>query len=848
MATTAPLQDEQTPQGIQLTPLVFPEDYVPGKYASWDVSPEPIFGPDELGEYKSAIDDLSETCTRADSSARIWEVMQAWELRLMCRNYQFTTAGMQGWAMVGSSNSKSAASAIMQTQNAMKLFSCNVLGAREDKIVAAGSREVPSFTFVPKRDRDPMDQTASDESKKYLKVWLVDAGIKDALGKTWSLFYTDDRVVYYTRSVADEQRWGTETPDEQQQTYDAPQAEGLSPETELQPEQTDSEVPAIREITDVDGKLEWKVPIGADHQHEMNWMRRSKEQNENTLKERYPWIAEKIKAGASVGGADQLDRQARINVRLAVQTSSTSGDSWQQDATETFTWYRPAQYQAIKNKDLREVFYRTFPKGLRVVHAGAELAFIRNESMDAHLTVLHPKHGSGQNRRAIGTNYLPLQKILNANISLIDRYFRGGIPRRFALEGPIDVQAINRQANDPSKITPVIMSGMPPNSKISDITGVENVAQPNTAIFEFVQWLIEGAPEAMDGASPAMFGMEDADTFGATKLNRDQALQVFSMPWAQICTGLAKAAEQAVQCAAKNRVANVQSNVPGQGKLEVEMSKLQGHALCYPESMEIPQTIAEQEAQMAELLENGKNVAIYQAIANDPRNLTVFAKFPSLADLEIPGLDAVEQQQGEFELLLESGPLDNPDISPQQAQLQEMLTKGESDPEAQTPEGQQAMAQLKQQLAQLPNAVPPQISSVPVAQDGSENHQIHAAITLGLMTSAEGRKLKYGDDQQKAIYQNLFLHWQEHVEMSQKLTPPKEIEIKGSVTIDPTKLPPEAQAKAWQAIGLEVSPQELTDAHELVPHEVTTEKEGVGADGVPVKQKISMVNPGGKLS
>src|ERR1019366_1221679 len=102
----------------------------------------------------------------------------------------------------------------------------------------------------------------------------------------------------------------------------------------------------------------------------------------------------------------------------------------------------------------------------------------------------------------------------------------------------------------------------------------------------------------------------DADTFGATKLNRDQALQVFSMPWRRMCIGFAKAAEQAADCAAANRVANIAFNIPGQDKLEIELSKMQGDALCYPESMEIPQTIAEQEAQMAELLEQGDKVLI----------------------------------------------------------------------------------------------------------------------------------------------------------------------------------------------------------------------------------------------
>jgi len=858
MATTPPVADQEQPEQTQtLTPLVYPEGYVPGKYASFDVSPEPMFGPDELGYMKSAIDDLSETCTRADSSARNFEVLQAWEARLFSRGYHFLNSGRGGWNLFGSVNGSGASGGeVLQSWNAGKLFSCNVYSAREDKIVATLSREVPGLTFVPKRDKDPMDQTAADEAKKYLNVWMNDAGIKEVVGKIASLFYTDDRVLLYTRSVADEQRWGTETPDEQQETFDAPTPEGITPETEMQPESQDSEVPAVREITSVFGKLEHKVPIYADTQAEFPWVRISTEQNVNTLKERYPWIEDKIKAGGAGskngGGADQLDRQARINVRLAVQSSTSSGESWQQDATETLTWYRPSQYRSIKQKEIRQIFYDTFPDGLLVVHAGGELAFIRNESMNKRLTILHAKHGSGQNRRAIGSNYLPLQKILNANISLLDRYFRTTVPKRFILSGAIDNDAAGNWRNDPNTSVPVMLQ---PGQNIADITGVENVPSPNNSMVEFIQWLIDGAPEAMDGASPAMFGMEDADTFGATKLNRDQALQVFSMPWSQICIGLAKAAEQAVECAAQNRVASIQSNIPGQGKLEVELGNLQGNALCYPESMEIPQTIAEQEAQMAELIEAayGKNIAIYQQWLSDPRNLAVMKKFPSLAGLENSQLDAVEEQQGELELLMQSTPQPNPQLAQVQQQLAmiaQQVQQAQVDPEAQTPEGQQALQQLQaaeQQLQAQLQSIPAEVSSVPVAQDGSENHAIHAAITLAAMNDPNGRKLKNGTPEQQAIYQNLHLHWSQHVEMGQKLTPPKEMEFRGSVTIDPSKYAPDAQAKMLQAAGLQVAPEELQDDHSLVPHEVTTEQEGVNEQGVPVKQKIAMINPSGKL-
>ena len=833
--------EETDDQGAVLTPLVPPDGWVAGKYASFNVSPKPMFGPDELGEYKSAIEDMDEICTRADSAAGLFETLQAWEMRLFERGYHFLNASTKGWGLYGGVNGARASGAeIMQTMNQGKLFSCNVFAARCDKIVAALSREIPGLTFVPKYDSDPIDQTAADEAKKYLKLWFTEADVRSLIGQISHLFYTDDRVVLYTRSVADEQEWGTETPERKQSSFGMPEFDGVSPETELKAGNDDTDVPAVREVTTAYGKLEAKVPLFCDRQGQMPWIRISTEESVNVLRERYPWIEDKIKSGSTSGGDDQLRRQARINVRLAVQTSSSSGESWQQDATEQSTWYRPSQYRSIKKKELQEFFRETFPEGMLVVKVGGELAMVRNEGMNAHLKILHPKHGSGQNRRSIGANYLPLQKILNANISLVDRYFRACVPHRFHDSEAINSEAINGQTNDPSKSTPVLRKA---GENISDYTGIENVPTPSTGIFEFVQWLVDGGPEAMDGAQPAMFGGEegnaDQGVYQTQLLKRDTALQVFSMPWGQICIGIAKAAEQAVRCAAENRVTSISSNVPGQGKLSIELEKLQGNALCYPESLEIPQTIAEQEAQVQALLENSHNVALYQSITNDPRNLTTIGKFTSLSGLEIPGLDSVEQQQGEFELLMQSGPLDNPQYS----KIAQLIQQGDNDPEAQTPEGQQALQQLQESLKNTP----PKVSSVAIAPDESENHQIHASVVLGLLTSPEGRKLKNGNAEQKAIWENLKLHWQEHTQMALQLTPPKEIDFKGNVSVDPSKFAPDAQAKMFEAMGLQVAPEDLKGANELEAHEVITEKEGVDEQGVPVKQKISMVNPGGKL-
>ncbi|MGC9199551.1 MAG: hypothetical protein ACP5E5_11545 [Acidobacteriaceae bacterium] len=869
------IERAERPAGLRLEPLPADPDAVPGRYASVDVSPEPMFGPDQLGGYKSAVEELIRMTAMQDTSARIFEVLQAWEARLFSRGYQFLTNGARGIGLYGGAGAATPSS-IMATGNAMKLFPVNVYGAREDKITAALGREVPGLKFMPKDPDSPPDQTAAEEANRYVKVWQLDSDIKSVVARICRYFYTDGRVVLWTRSVADQQRWGAEAPDKDV-VFGAGQTEGVTPETEMEgggaetsedpaehgqageraadgAEEGDepAELPAICEITSAYGVLESKVPIYADDIFEMGWVRIATEQDVDILRERYPWVADKIEAGGSAGG-DGFDRMARINVRLAVQNSSATGESCMKDATESHTWFRPSQYHAIQDKETRAVFFENFPDGLRVTHAGNQLAFVRNECLDDHIEIRHPRVGDGQNRRSIGANYLPLQKILNQNIGLLVRYFVGCVPRRFAASGPIDVEAINQQTNDPARITPVMLEA---GQRIQDITGIENVPTPTTGLMEFVQWLVNGAPEAMDGATPAMFGQGQTGTVGEAALNRDQSLQVFSAPWSQICQGLARSATQAARAAAVNRKTKIRSRTPGQQRLVVELENLRGEALCYAESLEIPQTLVEQEAQTAALVEASTHVELYRAIVNDVQNLPYFAQMPSLSGLHIPGLGAVEKQQGEFELLTSTGPIENPAIAEMEekiAELQRVIARGQTHPEAQTAQGQEALAQLQQQLPQLQSQLQqvkssqPLVSSVPVAQDGSENHAVEAAITLAKLNSAEGRKFKNGTPEQQAVYQNLLLHWRQHEAMAAELTPVQPLPVKASATVAVDKLPPNVQAEALTALGVAAKPEDFVPQTQMVPHETTVEQIGIDPNGAPVKVKTSTINRAGRL-
>jgi hypothetical protein len=118
----------------------------------------------------------------------------------------------------------------------------------------------------------------------------------------------------------------------------------------------------------------------------------------------------------------------------------------------------------------------------------------------------------------------------------------------------------------------------------------------------------------MDGGSPAAFGeadgSEDQGVFKTTRLKRDQAMQVWSMPWGSLCEAVCAISQQAVESAADNRIADFSASLPGQKKLKIELSKLKGNVLVQPESLEIPQTLAEQEEVMTDLLKESSNVAL----------------------------------------------------------------------------------------------------------------------------------------------------------------------------------------------------------------------------------------------
>jgi hypothetical protein len=796
--------EDESVKPLGLTPLQV-EDL--GLYAPFELSPEDMYGPDELGvDMVSAIKSMVDGGCKYEDSARIWEVIQAAEARLFDRGYQWLTNGKDGgsWVIAGTGGNGGVGSGAIAQQDKSRMWAVNIYGARKDKIVAALTVKDPEPEFFAKVPESALDQQYSDEAGKYKHLWKQATNVRGLCVKVAGLFYTDDRVALITESIANAQAYGKEGGD-----------------------------PVVREVTRAYGKLEFRVPMSIDEEDGLPWCCRERELDLAIAKEKYSWI-KNISAGA--GGQGQIGRTCRLTVRNAVQNQTGfTSNAVDRAVTEATWWVQPSQYRDIADEGQRKTLREVCPDGMRIVFIGGELAYIRNEKMGDCVIILYSRDGTGQNRRAIGSNNLVTQKVLNYDYNLFNKYMTATVPRKMHNVNKLNSEAIAAGRMDVSGSIPVDAQA---GEDINSFTGIETVPQPPAQLMEFIQFHVEGLPETMDGASPSMFGGTDGtDTVGGITIQRDQALQVFGTPYNAMTWGVAISCGNAAKWAGRNRQGSASGMVPGVGRISVDFSKMaNGDAYCYPQAdAGFPESEAEKDAQLKEFIDGG-GVPTVMTACGDPMNYEAANRATKRFGITIPGTDSVRKQQEEFEVILKSAPQPNPALLQAQIQMQQSQMHAATDPQAQmesqSPEGQSAMQAAQQAIAQIP----PMLCSVAVEQDASVNHAIEAAVCYNKINSPEGQKLKR---EQPPIFANLMLHWQGHSEMAAKLAPPPAAPIvKPGVTLAVDKLGAEAQAAVLQKeYGITVTPEQVQPSPDM--HELVQEKEGVDENGVPTKQKLS---------
>jgi hypothetical protein len=407
---------------------------------------------------------------------------------------------------------------------------------------------------------------------------------------------------------------------------------------------------------------------------------------------------------------------------------------------------------------------------------------------------------------------ISIQKRINDWADLLDDFFKRTVPKKWMNAEAFDLEAIKLQTNVPGST-----GGFQPQPGLTTADQyimVEPTPQPQAALADFIKWFITTLSEEITGALPSLFGAATGEnTVGNAVIQMDQALQRIGCPWNNIQDLFAECARQAVGCAADCREGQkISQTVPGRGVVSVNTSNLSGNVLCFPESNPaFPESWNQKEAKLMKMVDASASVPVIQQWLFSPANLPVLQNGIRMKDFKVPGAASITKQKGEYELLLRSGPMPNPKVLQIQQVLAQAAASMQPNMDAGLPANPQEVAMV-QQLQQQQKALPPTVSTVPVAQDESELHTIEAGECLDWLNGSEGQKFKYGTPKQRAAYENIHLHWTEHMAMAKQIAaanappdkPPSE-----SISVDVSKMPPNVSIQALAKMGIKSTPTDF---------------------------------------
>jgi hypothetical protein len=729
-------------------------------------------------EEKNEIKELVRKAEKRDYPARLVEVIQTWEAALFYRGFQFLIPQRGGgWIIPGESTGYGPS---MQLD--LALLPTNIYSARAQMIIAALTRAIPNVRFIPQSGDSDAGITAAEGADKFVLVIRRNNDLIMIQTDAARYFWTDGRMGYWSRFVKDGQQFGweeddqpddiipenappeisqtpteaaataesqeteeTESPVEEQASEEPP---GSEAEEEEEQEEPVTRTPRGQEIRTCHGKLEMKVvPMMANNQAEADVIILEMEVDVSRAKAMFPDVADQIKAGSNVPADGEIARLARQNVKLGMQSTYVTSDSVAQDATVKRVWMRPSWFMHIADdkSGIRDTLISKFPNGCFVSYTGEVFCRAVNESIDDAWALAHAYAGDGQNRNAMGTSTMPLQKRINNWLDLMNDFFVRAIPKKWMDNKTFNVEAVRGQTNVPGDIgTFKWRPGVP----VAELVFVEPQVVPPGELADFIKEYIGPLAELLSGAYPALAGGDvgTADSGVAIATQRDSALGRLAPTWHSLKNAEAVSMKQLVRWGAKCRDKSINERIPGGQIIKVEINDLKGNILCYAESDEnFPETYTQKKNNAQQLFTDAvKNQQLGELLFN-AENLEFFQNMSGMRELKIKQVTSRNKQLGEIELLAAGEPIPNEQYVLATEQLHKIQGLG-VDP--------LQLQQAMQQLAKMPQEKA-SISPDPEAEE-VVGMEIEADTCWWWLNEPVGREAKKNNPRG---YENVRLHY-----------------------------------------------------------------------------------------
>lgn len=545
----------------------------------------------------------------------------------------------------------------------------NIFRARRRTIDSVLTQNPPGIDFQPDKPNRSEDLEAAETAEGYWELFQQKNDIPDLQQSVTRFFELSGRVVAWTCTKANQQKWGV----------------------------NDQGEPRRMETAEIFGTLESTVPILCRRQEDAVYCYVYKDTHILKAKSDNPWLKVdgvwKISGGESGPGESEWKRYARLGVRQARKGAAVLNTTIGHLITEQHCFLRPEAFQSDKcdavytgpsgmdendepimeqamdeegnPQSIGDFLLTLFPEGVHIKFVGKELSEATPESLDDAIDIVMSEKRDSLTGGALMEPMKIVQDGFNDFKNAEREYYEKGWPMTHFRGDQEEYDAIMDQQSRPAQFN-LIKNG---------VGGAETplanafFREPDMAVPESFQECMEEyrGPLSQDitGASPALEGVAGPhdETASQRAMDKTQSIGILGPTWSSVQRVFAGIAKKAALLAAKNPDHDKEIVVATGDKqtVTIRLEKLtRGSFHCRADQdSTFPDSTGAQRANLDATLPLIMPTPIGAELLNSPDNWNEILRVKGMNDFVLVPAVAYRKQTREIDLLLKEAPEDN---------------------------------------------------------------------------------------------------------------------------------------------------------------------------------------------
>jgi hypothetical protein len=482
------------------------------------------------------------------------------------------------------------------------------------------------------------------------------------------------------------------------------------------------ELPKSRQIINIFGPMNVKIPSMATRKEHIFWLILEEELDVAQAKHLYPDHKDKIEA--TTGSDIDIDRMARASYEV-------SDDTLRECSTIRKVWLTPAAFEKLTDQNKVANLKQKYPNGIKAIFSADKFLEAEEEDLHEQWTIsINPLYTRVM-ADPLGKALIGLHETANDLFQLEVDTVRYSIPQTFVDPKFLDLKAYQQQRAIPGGIT--ALKTISAGAKASDGFFETKTATIPKEV-ENLDLKVEKLLQFISGVLPSVFGgpATGSKTLGEYQESKNQALQRLSIIWKIVVVMyaelMAKATKQYVKNLREDEFFVKEQGAGSYINVWLRRETFKGEiGEVRPEiSEQFPMTWGQKSARIMELLT--MNNQMITAWLLHPENIEIIYQTFGITDMYIPGEDQRNKQLYEISEMMIAQPIPM-GVDP--------LT------------GQEAFQ-------------PPQPSQIEMIDDDT----IHMEVIKAFLNSTIGIDLKMTNP---IAYQTIMMHYQMHMQNYQMM-------------------------------------------------------------------------------